>query len=66
VGTLLETSLGALPFDERRLLEAKYFERRSVRQLAEELNLSEKAVDSRLVRIRQKLKNAILEALKRE
>ena len=66
LGTLLETSLGALPFDERRLLEAKYFERRSVRQLAEELNLSEKAVDSRLVRIRQKLKNAILEALKRE
>ncbi|MCX6926959.1 MAG: sigma-70 family RNA polymerase sigma factor [Verrucomicrobia bacterium] len=66
LGTLLETSLGMLPFDERRLLEAKYFERRSVRQLAEELSLSEKAVDSRLVRIRQKLKNAILEALKRE
>ena len=64
--TLLEGSLAALPFDERRLLEAKYFERRSVREIAEELNLSEKAVDSRLVRIRQKLKNAILEALKRE
>jgi RNA polymerase sigma-70 factor (ECF subfamily) len=64
--TLLETSLGALPLDERRLLEAKYFARRSVRENAEELNLSEKAVDSRLVRIRHKLKNAILEGLKRE
>jgi len=66
LGTLLETSLGMLPFDERRLLEAKYFEHCSVREIAEDLGLSEKAVDSRLVRIRQKLKLAILEALKRE
>jgi RNA polymerase sigma-70 factor, ECF subfamily len=66
LGTLLESSLAGLPFDERRLLEAKYFEHRSVRQLAEELDLSEKAVDSRLVRIRQKLKLALVEALKRE
>jgi RNA polymerase sigma-70 factor (ECF subfamily) len=64
--TLLETSLEALPFDERRLAEAKYFERRSVRQIAEELDLSEKAVESRLGRIRQKLKAAILEALMSE
>lgn len=35
--TLLEANLGALPFDERRLLEAKYFARRSVREIAEEL-----------------------------
>lgn len=66
LGTLLESSLGVLPFDERRLLEAKYFERLSVRQLAKELNLSEKAVDSRLVRIRRKLKAAILDGLRRE
>jgi DNA-directed RNA polymerase specialized sigma24 family protein len=55
-----------LPFDERRLVEAKYRDRRSVRDLAEELNLSEKAVESRLVRIRHKLKTAILDGLKRE
>jgi RNA polymerase sigma-70 factor (ECF subfamily) len=66
LGALLESSLGALPFDERRLLEAKYFARRSVREIAEELNLSEKAVESRLVRIRHKLKTAMLEGLKRE
>ena len=63
---LLESSLGVLPFDERRLVEAKYFDRRPVRDLAEELNLSEKAVESRLVRIRQKLKTAILDGLRRE
>ena len=64
--TLLESSLGGLPFDERRLVEAKYLERRSVRDIAEELSLSEKAVESRLVRIRHKLKTAILDGLKRE
>jgi RNA polymerase sigma factor (sigma-70 family) len=63
---LLENGLESLPFEERRLAEAKYFEDRSVRELAAELNLSEKAVESRLGRIRHKLKAAILEGLKRE
>jgi RNA polymerase sigma-70 factor (ECF subfamily) len=63
---LLETNLGALPLDERRLVEAKYFERRSVREIAGDLSLSEKAVESRLVRVRQKLKAAILDGLTHE
>jgi len=63
---LLEDSLGALPFDERKLVEAKYFERRSVREIAADLNLSEKAVESRLVRIRQRLKVVLLDGLKHE
>ena len=63
---LLESGLEELPSDEQRLAEAKYFERRSTRELAAELNLSEKAVESRLGRIRHKLKAAILEGLKRE
>ena len=63
---LLESSLEALPSDEQRLAEAKYFARRSVRELAAELNLSEKAVESRLGRIRHKLKAAIMKGLKRE
>jgi RNA polymerase sigma-70 factor (ECF subfamily) len=66
LAALLETNLGALPSDERLLLEAKYFERRSVHDIAGDLGLSEKAVDSRLVRIRQKLKAAILDGLKHE
>ncbi len=64
--SLLDASLAALPSDERRLVEAKYLTRRCVREMAEELDLSEKAVESRLVRIRRKLKTAILEGLKRE
>lgn len=66
LGALLEIGLGALPSDGRRLLEAKYFAHRSVREIAEELGLSEKAVESRLVRIRDKLKTAMLEGLKHE
>ena len=66
LAALLETKLGVLPLDERRLVEAKYFERRSVREIAEAHNLSEKAVESRLVRIRQKLKAAILDGLTHE
>jgi RNA polymerase sigma factor (sigma-70 family) len=63
---LLESSLEALPFDEQRLAKAKYFEHRSVREMAETLDLSEKAVESRLGRIRHKLKAAILQGLKHE
>jgi RNA polymerase sigma factor (sigma-70 family) len=66
LATLLESSLGALPFEERRLLEAKYFTRRPVRDIAEDLKLSEKAVEAWLVRVRHKLKTAILDGLKRE
>ena len=62
---LLESSMETLPADERRLLEAKYFARRSVREVAEEFDLSEKAVESRLGRIRHKLRSAILEGLRR-
>jgi RNA polymerase sigma-70 factor, ECF subfamily len=66
LGALLENSLETLPVDERRLLEAKYFAHRSVREVAEGLDLSEKSIESRLVRIRRKLKTAILEGLKSE
>jgi RNA polymerase sigma-70 factor (ECF subfamily) len=63
---LLERHLAALAADERELVEAKYFERRSVREIAAELQTSEKAIESRLGRLRQKLKNAVLAELKNE
>ena len=63
---LLDRNLAALPFDERDLLERKYFARESVRQIAEELHETEKAVESRLGRIRRKLKAALLQSLKHE
>ncbi len=64
--TGLERTLAALPGDERQLLEWKYFGHRSVRDIAIELQTSEKAIESRLVRIRRKLKDALMEQLKHE
>jgi RNA polymerase sigma factor (sigma-70 family) len=64
--TLLEQNLAALPFDERDLLERKYFARESVRHIADELRATEGAVESRLGRIRRKLKTALLQSLKHE
>ena len=63
---LLEHHIAALADDERRLVEAKYFARRSVRDIATELQTTEKTIESRLTRIRQKLKNTVLAELKNE
>jgi RNA polymerase sigma-70 factor (ECF subfamily) len=63
---LLDQNLATLPTDEKRLVESKYINGASVRELAKELDMSEKAVESRLVRIRRKLKSAMLEHLKNE
>jgi RNA polymerase sigma-70 factor (ECF subfamily) len=62
----LEQSLAGLPEDERRLLESKYFAHHRVRDIAAELQVSEKAIESRLVRIRRKLKDALMDRLKHE
>jgi RNA polymerase sigma-70 factor (ECF subfamily) len=63
---LLEKNLAALPLAERELLERKYFDHESVHDLAEQMRLTAKAVDSRLVRIRRRLKDMILEEIRRE
>jgi RNA polymerase sigma-70 factor, ECF subfamily len=63
---LLENGLALLPRDERKLLEAKYLDGSSVQEIAAILHTSEKAVESRLVRIRRKLKAALLHQLKHE
>lgn len=63
---LLDQNLASLPPDEKELLQSKYFEGISVRQIAENLQTTEKAVESRLVRIRRKLKAALLKNLKHE
>jgi RNA polymerase sigma-70 factor (ECF subfamily) len=61
--TLLEVQLTALPEAERTLLERKYLAGESVRELAASLATTEKAVDSRLVRARQQLRQTLLAAL---
>jgi len=63
---VLEINLAALPVEERELLEQKYFDRQSVRAIAQTSELSDKAVESRLTRIRQKLRDMVLAQLKHE
>jgi RNA polymerase sigma factor (sigma-70 family) len=63
---MLEQNLALLCPDERDLLQRKYFAGQSVREIAAELQTSEKSVESRLVRIRRKLKAALLESLRNE
>jgi RNA polymerase sigma-70 factor (ECF subfamily) len=62
----LEKGMVTLPEEERRLLEKKYFANETARGLAEEFQVTEKAMESRLLRIRRKLKTAILDRLKNE
>ncbi|HVM50399.1 MAG TPA: RNA polymerase sigma factor [Candidatus Acidoferrum sp.] len=63
---LLDQGLAALPEDECELVRQKYIEGRSVREIAGERQTSEKAIESRLVRIRRKLKETVLHELREE
>jgi RNA polymerase sigma factor (sigma-70 family) len=63
---LLEKEIAGLPDDERLLLERKYFAEETARGLAGEFQVTEKAMESRLLRIRRKLKAVILDRLKNE
>lgn len=62
----LELALERLPDDERALAQSKYFDGQSVRDIASALGASEKAVESRLTRLRRKLKDLILEDIAHE
>jgi RNA polymerase sigma factor (sigma-70 family) len=63
---LLEKNLKGLVPAEREMIERKYFDRHSVRMIAEQNGTTEKAVESALARIRRKLKEAVLLALRNE
>jgi len=60
----LDVALAGLSMEDRELVEAKYVHGRSVREMAEGAGSSEKAVESRLVRVRRKLRASLLEKLK--
>jgi len=62
----LEERVRRLPADERDLVQRKYFARDSVRDIAASLQITEKAVESRLTRVRLKLKSEVLSGLKHE
>jgi RNA polymerase sigma-70 factor (ECF subfamily) len=63
---LLEKNLATLSTEERELIDRKYFARESVKEIAEAMETTEKAVESRLVRVRRKLKDLVLVQLKDE
>ena len=63
---LLEHNLAALTVEERDLVERKYYQRQSVREIARADQTTETAVESRLTRARLKLKTALLKQLKHE
>lgn len=66
LATHLETVLQNLSSEDRDLIEQKYFAGRTARDLAAERGHSEKSMESRLLRIRRRLRNQLLELLKNE
>lgn len=62
----LACELSQLPAADREILEQKYLSGGSVRELAETFGTTEKAVESRLTRARQKLRRALLRHLQNE
>jgi RNA polymerase sigma-70 factor (ECF subfamily) len=55
----LERCLASLSRDDRTLIEGKYYARHSHADLAEQYNTSAKAIESKLARIRAKLRDAM-------
>ena len=64
--SLLLEGLNELRAEDRALIEGKYIHGASVRELAAQLKLTEKAVESRLSRARYRLREKLLERLKNE
>jgi DNA-directed RNA polymerase specialized sigma24 family protein len=62
----LEESLEELVASDRELVEGKYVEGLSVHALAERCGQSLKATESRLLRVRKKLRESILGKLRQE
>jgi RNA polymerase sigma-70 factor, ECF subfamily len=66
MNSALETALAAIPEEDRNLIEAKYFQGASVRELSRERQLTERAVESRLLRIRRRLRDQMNKELSDE
>jgi RNA polymerase sigma factor (sigma-70 family) len=62
----LDDCLAKLDGDERNLIEAFYFQGNSHSSVAQTQNTTPKAVESKLARVRQKLRSAILKRLRYE
>ena len=63
---LLVEELKQLPAEDRALVEGKYLQGTSIRELAAQLRLTDRAAESRLARIRLRLREQLLRKLKHE
>lgn len=61
--TLLTESLDELSPEERQLVQGKYLDGTPVRDLAADTGLTEKAVESRLLRLRRQLRERLLKKI---
>ena len=63
---VLDGAMKTLEAEERQLIQVFYFERFNQKQIAEQLNITPKAVSSRLERAREKLRSLVKRALTHE
>jgi RNA polymerase sigma factor (sigma-70 family) len=63
---LLDDALAALPVDDRRILEEHYFRGTSQAEIAGRIESSLKGLGMRLTRLRRRMRDFILEGLRRE
>jgi DNA-directed RNA polymerase specialized sigma24 family protein len=62
----LECGLNELDEEERALVDSIYFQQRRQRDLAGESGTTQKAIESKLARIRAKLRQFVLQRIKNE
>ena len=64
IGTTLEECLNESEPDDRFLIESKYLQGETVREISERGGGTEKAVESRLLRVRQRLRERLMQKLR--
>jgi len=64
LSALLEESLDELDPQERRLIESKYLNGETVKELSAQTGLTEKAVESRLGRLRRRVRELMIKKLR--
>jgi RNA polymerase sigma-70 factor (ECF subfamily) len=65
LGAALEECLDELNPGDRRLIEAKYLQGETIRELSASTRTTEKAVESRLLRVRRQLRERLLQKLRK-
>jgi len=64
LGAILEESLEELDPQDRRLIEGKYLDGETVKELSARTGLTDKAVESRLGRLRRRVRELMIEKLR--